>query len=209
MKTLTNLIASAALMAGSFGVAHAADKYLFYMHGCCVKGPGDSKVGAYETIVKSLENAGFNVVFDLRYDDNDSQVQADAAKVAGQVQELITKGTAPEDITVSGYSLGAVKTLFASIAIANPKVNYVLLAGCSGPTARHFDIDFAKVQGRILSIVDTKDDRFRSCKQRLPESVLQKEVTFDSGYGHAVFRNTDEKSLNLWKVPLVDWAKGK
>lgn len=206
MKTLIALIASAALMAGLVSVAHAAEKHLFYIHGCCIDKVGG---GAYETIVKELQNAGFNVVFDLRRDDSDAAVQAYAAKVADQVKSLLAKGAAPEDITVSGYSLGSVTSLFASIAIANPKVNYVLLAGCPGKGARKFDIDYAKVQGRILSIVDTKDDKFESCKERLPETVLQKELAFDSGYGHAVFRYTDKKNLNLWKEPLESWAKIK
>jgi hypothetical protein len=118
----------------------------------------------------------------------------------------LAKGTAPEDITVSGYSLGSAITLFVSIAVANPKVNYVLLAGCPGIGARALDIDYAKVQGRVLAIVDAKDDRYGSCKARLPESVLQKEVTIDSGHGHAVFRLADEKNMTLWKAPLENWA---
>lgn len=205
MKSLMTMITTAALMAGTSSVAHAADKHLFYIHGCCINNVGG---GAYETIVKELQNSGFNVVFDLRYDDSDAEVQAYATKVADQVKNLLAKGTAPEDITVSGYSLGSVTTMFAAISIANPKVNYVLLAGCPAG-ARKFDIDYTKVQGRILSIVDTKDDKFGSCKERLPESTLQKEVAFDSGQGHAVFRLADEKSLKLWKEPLVTWAKGK
>ena len=209
MKTFINVMAIAALLILSFGVAHAADKQLFYIHGCCIKGPNDPKVGVYETIVNELKQSGFNVVFDLRYDDSTPQVEAYAARVADQVKELLAKGTAPEDITVSGYSLGSRTTLLASIAIANPKVNYVLLAGCPVAGARKIDIDYAKVQGRVLSLVDAKDDKFGSCKARLPESVLQQEVVFDSGHGHAVFRLTDEKSSKLWKEPLVAWANGK
>jgi hypothetical protein len=212
MKTFVAMITGIVLMAVLSGVTHAAEKHLFYMHGCCINKVGGS---AYETIVKELRSAGFNVVFDLRTDDSSAAAQAYAAKVADQVKSLLAKGTAPEDITVSGYSLGSVTAMFASILIANQKVNYVLLAGCPGNGARvsrgndPLDVDYAKVQGRILSIVDTKDDKFESCKTHLPESVLQKEVAFDSGSGHAVFRNTDEKSLKLWKEPLVTWAKGQ
>jgi len=209
MKTLITVMASAALMAGSLGIAHAADKHLFYINGCCVKGPSDPKVGVYDTIVTELKNSGFNVVFALRYDDSEKNIQAEVARIADQVKNLLAKGTAPEDITVSGYSLGSVTTLFASIAIANPKVNYVLLAGCPGPGARKFDIDYAKVQGRILSIVDIKDDKFGSCATRVANAATFKEITLDSGEGHRVFFLTDKTNLKLWKEPLVTWAKGQ
>ena len=205
MRTLINALANVALMALSLGVAHAADKHLFYIHGCCVKGPGDPKVGAYETIVKELKNSGFNVVFDLRYDDSTAQVQA--AKVADQVKSLLANGTAPEDITVAGYSLGSRITLVASGLIANPKINIVLIAGC--PIKETIPIDYSKVKGRVLSIWNTKDDQFTSCDRRLPEGVTYREVVLNSSEGHAVFRLTDEKYIKLWKEPLVAWSKGE
>jgi len=188
------------------GFAHAGEKQLFYIHGCCI-----NKIGSdgCEGIVKDLKGSGFNVVFDLRTDDSDGEVKSYAAKVADQVKGLLAKGTAPEDITVSGYSLGSVTTMYAAAAIANPKVNYVLFAGCPGPAARRFDLDYSKVQGRVLSVIDVKDDRFGSCKENLPASVLQKEVALDSGQGHQVFRFADERSIKLWKDPLVEWSKGK
>ncbi len=207
MKQLIGVLASAPLIAGFLGVVHAADKHLFYIHGCCVKGPGDPKVAAYEAIVKELKNSGFNVVFDLRYDDSNAQVQAYAEKVADQVKSLLAKGTAPEDITVAGYSLGSRITLVVSGLIANPKVNIVLIAGC--PIKETIPIDYSKVKGRVLSIWNTKDDKFTSCNGRLPEGMTYKEVVLNSGEGHAVFRLTDEKYLKLWKEPLVSWTKGE
>ena len=206
MKNLIAVIASAASIFCFLGVTHAAEKHLFYIHGCCIDKTGS---GAYTTIAKDLQGAGFNVVFDVRYDDSTAAIQAYSTKVAGQVKDLLAKGVAPEDITVSGFSLGSVTAMFASIEIANPKVNYVLLAGCPGKGARTFDIDYAKVQGRILSIVDVKDDRFESCKSRLPESALKKELEIDSGYGHVIFRYTNDKAYKLWKEPLEAWAKGQ
>ncbi len=206
MKTLTVIITSVILFASTFNVALAAEKTLFYIHGCCIHKVGG---GAYETIVKDFQKAGFIVVFDLRTDDSTAAVQAYATKVADQVKSLLAKGTAPEDITVSGYSLGSVTAMFASIEIANPKVNFVLLAGCPGKGARYFDIDYSKVQGRILSLVDVKDDRFESCKSRLPESALKKEVEFDSYEGHHIFKGTSSKAYKLWKEPLEEWAKGQ
>jgi len=194
----------ALLLAGSLTAAQASEKHLFYVHGCCINKVGG---GGYETIVQELRKAGYNVRFDLRQDDSETEVKAYAARIAGQVKDLIAKGAPPENITVSGFSLGSVTALYAAIEIANPKVNLVLLAGCPGKGARQFDIDYAKVQGRSLSILDAKDDRFGSCKGRLPDSVLQKEVVFDSGKGHAVFRLPDEQYRKLWMSPLVEWSK--
>lgn len=212
MKPLIALIASMTLMASSFGIAHATDKYLFYVHGCCVKDKNDPKVKAYETIIQELKSSGFNVVFELRtadVADSDAHAQAYAAKIADQVRALLAEGTIPEDITAAGYSLGSMTTLVASGLIANPKVNFVLLAGCPVKTKIHVTIDYSKVKGRVLSIVDTKDENFGSCNGRLPEGVTHKEVVLNSGEGHAVFRLTDEKNLKLWKEPLVAWTKGK
>lgn len=207
MKRFSIIIASVVFVAISVTIAHASEKHLFYSNGCCVNRLNvDSND---EAIAKELRNSGFNLVFQSRTDDSDASIQTEVAKIADQVKSLIAKGTAPEDITVSGYSLGSVITLFASIAIANPRINYVLLAGCPGSGARPFEIDYNKVQGRILSIIDTRDDRFGSCKKLLPESVLQKEVEFKSGYGHAVFRKTDSGNMKLWKEPLESWSKVK
>lgn len=206
MKKLMALFMSAAAIAGHVSVAQATEKHLFYIHGCCINKVGG---GAYEDIVKDLKASGFKVIFDLRRDDSDGEVKAYASKVAEQVKALLANGTAPEDITVSGYSLGSVTAMYAAINISNPKVNYVLLAGCPGAGARRFDIDYTKVQGRVLSIIDAKDDRFGSCKGKLPENVLQQEITVESGYGHQGFRYSNERSIKLWKVPLEAWAKGR
>jgi hypothetical protein len=212
MKSWIAVIASVALMTGSFGIAHAADKHLFYVHGCCVKDKDDPKVKAYEKIVQELRNSGFDVVFELRtadVGDSAPQVNAYATKIADQVRAMIAKGTAPEDITVAGYSLGSMTTLVTSALIDNPKVNFVLLAGCPIKPAIPVTIDYTKIKGRVLSITDTKDEKFGSCNGRLPEGITYKEIVLNSGEGHAVFRLTDEKNLKLWKEPLVAWTKGK
>lgn len=179
---------------------------MFYIHGCCI-----GKVGGagYEAIVNDLKGSGFDVRFDLRTDDSDKEIQAYVAKVATQVKDLIAKGTPPEKITVAGYSLGSITTLLASVAIANPKVNYVLLAGCPGPGARPVSIDYGKVQGRVLAVRDDQDDRFGSCQGKLPAGITQKEVKFDSGKGHSVFRLPDSDHIKLWKEPLIMWSDGK
>lgn len=206
-------ITAAALLCIAFSPAtRAADKHLVYLHGCCVKGKQGPVAKDYQKIVQTLQDDGFNVFFELRTSeetDSDAQVQAYAAKVADHVQGLLSKGVAPEDITVGGYSLGSMTALVASGLISNPKVNYVLLAGCPVNANIRVSIDYTKVTGRVLSIVDSKDDKFGSCSERLPNAVQFKEIALDSGEGHKVFRLTDDTNMNLWKGPLEQWAKGQ
>jgi len=205
MRTFMAVMAVAALLAGFSGAAGAGDKHLFYVNGCCINNVGEE---GYEAIVKKLRGDGLDVIFDMRYDDSEEQIQRDVRTIADKVKSMIAAGTAPGDITVSGYSLGSVTALFAAIAIADPGVNYVLLAGCPGANARSFDIDYAKVQGRVLSIIDSNDDRFGSCGSRISNAATFKEITIDSGLGHRVFRLPDSSTIDLWKKPMVNWAMG-
>ena len=212
MKMLTALISVALLMTGFSHMSNAAEKHLIYMQGCCVKKMNGPIAKDYQTIAQKLRDAGFNVFFELRTadaTDSDEQAQAYAAKVARYVKELLAKGVAPEDVTVSGFSLGSSTALVASGLIANPKINYVLLAGCPMSASSLVTIDYSKVGGRILSIVDSKDDKFGSCVGQLPNAATFKEITLDSGEGHKVFRLSDESNLKLWKTPLEAWAKGQ
>jgi len=212
MKLLVALFSSAVLAAGFSSSSSAADKHLIYMQGCCIKKTSGAVAKDFQTIAQKLRDAGFNVFFELRTSDqtdSDAQVQAYAAKVAEYVTELLAKGVAPEDITVSGFSLGSMTTLVASGIIGNPKVNYVLLAGCPSNSTVPVTIDFTKVSGRVLAIVDNKDDKFGSCTGRLPNASTFKEITLDSGEGHKVFRLTEEAKLKLWMEPLESWAKGQ
>lgn len=94
---------------------------MFCIHGFCAKGLGNPKVRANETIVKELNESGFNVPFDFRYDD--SNVRTRAKKVADQPKSLLANDMPPEDITAAGYSLDPKITALASGFIANPKVN--------------------------------------------------------------------------------------
>jgi len=210
MKALFALTVAVLIVVGAGGV-RAADKYLFYMHGCCIMGSDDPKTGAYGKIVQNLQNSGFTVSFEMRpakVGDNDAAVQAYARKIAEQVHALLAKGVAPEDITVAGYSLGSMTALVAAGHIGNPKVNIVLLAGCPVAPAIKVNIDYSKVKGRVLSIYDSKDEKFGSCKDHLAAETTFKEVVLNSGKGHAVFRLPDEQHISLWKSPMLTWTDG-
>ena len=85
----------------------------------------------------------------------------------------------------------------------------MLLAGCPIRPAVQVDIDYSKVRGRVLAILDAKDDKYGSCREHFPAGVVFQELVLNSGEGHAVFRLPEEKFLKLWKEPLVQWAQGK
>jgi hypothetical protein len=210
MKLLTAAMAGMAFIAGTLNLAHAGEKHLFYVHGCCVQGPNDPKVRDYEKIVQSLKDAGFKIHFELRpanpYDNNPESM-AYAEKIAGMVKDLIARGAQPGDITVAGYSHGSRIAAGVSGLVANPRVNYVLLAGC--PMKHTIPVDYARVTGRVLSIRDSRDDKFESCDGRLPGAAAYKEIVLESGQGHALFRLADEKYLKLWMEPLTGWARGE
>lgn len=209
MKSFVTAVASVVLCVFALGNAHASDKYLFYVHGCCVKGSSDPKVKDYETIVQQLKDSGFNVEYQLRtadVGDNNAAVQAYAAQIADKVNALLANGTAPENITVAGYSLGSMTSMVAAGLIANPKVNIVLLAGCPTSASIPVAIDYAKVKGRILSVTDKGDDKFGSCEGKFSSDNVLKEVVIDSGKGHAVFRLTNDKFMSQWMNPMKDWV---
>ena len=209
MKAFVTAAAGVALFAGNLGAVHASDKYVFYVHGCCVKDGSDPKVQDYEAIVQKLKGSGFNVEYELRtadVGDNDAAVQAHAAQIAGKVNALLAKGTPPGHISVAGYSLGSMTSMVASGLIANPNVNFVLLAGCPKSASIPVTIDYAKIKGRILAVVDKADDKFGSCNGKFAEGNAFKEVTVDTGKGHAGFRIAKDNFMSQWMDPMKDWV---
>lgn len=209
MKALMTVAAVVIMYVSHGGAAQASDKHLFYVHGCCVQSESDPKAKDYETIVQKLRDSGFNVEYQLRtadIGDNDAAVQSYAVQIADKVNALLVKGVDPRKITVTGYSLGAMTSLVAAGLVANPKINIVLLAGCPTNASIPVTIDYARVKGRVLAIVDTNDDKFGSCEGRFArDGVALKEVSISSGKGHAGFRIPKDKFMEQWMGPMKDW----
>lgn len=185
--------------------AQAADKVLFYIHGSDMHGKSADHKNAknYNKIVSHLEGEGFEVVFEVRAE---RDAEAEAARTAKMVQDRISAGTAPEDIYVGGFSYGAMITLKAAGLIANDKVNFALFCGCSESPSVPVEIDYAAVKGRILSIVDSDDDKFGSCDGKLPNASDFVEKTITSGKGHKIFKLGKDKFIQAWAPTFVDWA---
>ena len=103
-------------------------------------------------------------------------------------------------------------TLVAAAAGDNPKVNYVVLAGCFQKGKEFYDT-YAnnvapKMKGHILSMYDAADPNFGTCKDFFAaagDKVTGNEIKFETGQGHGLFR----KAVDQWMGPLIDWATGK
>ena len=181
----------------------ASGKYIFYLHGSVEEEEGST--GKYETAVESIAESSATVISEVR---GDTDPNAYSVKLKEQVENLLTKGIPPENITISGFSKGSIIALASAGIINNQKVNYVLLAGCSDDLNDKYSVDPSKAVGRILSIYDSGDDKFESCDGIINSSEKLKfeEIDLESGKGHKVFRIPKEKFIEQWRDPLTDWA---
>ena len=185
-------------------LALSVQVHLFYMHGYKLDGGGgkEGEKKGYRKIIKKFKNKGYQVISEIRGNEG---VEEYAEKVSNQVNDLIKSGVNPSDIVVSGFSKGAVISLISSTLIKNKDVRYVALAGCTD----RFDVDYSKIQGRILSIYDLDDTKFGSCKDVLSNSdvVSFDEISLNTGRGHKVFKKKKDKWIRKWMEPMVTWIE--
>jgi hypothetical protein len=108
-----------------------------------------------------------------------------------------------------GFSKGGVITLFGSARLQNPRVNFVVMAGCGkGP----FERAYARVlkqaagslQGRFLSIYDVSDQVADTCEIAFTlasKEMTSTEIELRTGLGHGLFY----RPRKVWLDPVVDW----
>jgi hypothetical protein len=180
--------------------------YVFYLHGSEEEEGDDTD--KYDSAVEAIAGGKIVVISELR-GDTDPHEYAD--KVKRQVEKLQKAGVPKKNITISGFSKGAVIALAVAGTIQDPDIKYVLLAGCSEFLNEKYSVDPSKAKGRILAIYDSGDDKYGSCKGIIHKSdgVVLKEKKLNSGKGHALFRIPKEKFSDQWSYPLVKWAKKK
>jgi len=180
--------------------------YIFYLHGSAEEDEGESE--KYEAAVDAIAGGKNIVISEVR---GDTDPNAYAQKIKGQVEKLLQAGVPKRNIAVTGYSKGAIISLAAAGAIQDPEIKYVLLAGCSETLNAKYSVDPAIARGRILAIYDADDDKFGSCKGIIPggDGVALKEKKLNTGKGHALFRIPKDKFISQWRDPLVKWAKKK
>lgn len=145
-----------------------------------------------------------------------------SAMVANQIKQLIAAGVKPSNIAVVGHSKGGVMALTAASQAGTDGVSYVVLVGCALPkttkianeTPRadyvRFIEKYAKgARGRMLSIYDTEDGDFQTCKEyadaarelKFEEQVVN--VGMPKGLGHAAFYSPNPNWLNA----VLSWLK--
>jgi hypothetical protein len=182
-------------------------RYLFYLHGAIVEtgGPRPTHprfgVYEYEAICAALAARGLQVLSEAR--PSGTRVPDYAAKVADQVEALTDAGVPADHITVAGHSKGGLIAAAASSLVDDPRVNYVILAGCGPHTSGS---QAPRMRGRILSIFEVSDDLAEPCaasfRRAAPDSETN-EIVLAVGGGHGAFYRPQE----AWIDPLVGWAR--
>lgn len=184
-------------------------KYLFYLHGSIIELQGRNAVSRrhgryeYDGIVKALVARGFVVISEVRPVTTTLRY---GEKIAGQVRTLIAAGVPAENITVAGFSKGGFLTIVTSAALGQPKVNFVIMAGCGiGPWRRDILQEFAPgMKGRILSLYDDADQEAGSCQEAFNRAsgLEYKEIKLKTGLGHGLFYAPRQEWLEL----VSNWA---
>lgn len=182
----------------------AKDKqYLFYFHEAKLEdlAPDDKLVKNYEKMITLLTQQGFTVFSEHR---DIVIIEAYARKISAQIERLLNRGVVPSNITVVGYSKGSLIAQSVASNLQNPDINYVFLAGCSNK----FPLQKVSLKGHILSIIDSNDYSYFSCKKSISHNktgLKFKEIKLSSGLGHSVFRVPREKYTKLWQTPMKEW----
>ena len=183
--------------------ADASASYIFYLHGSAEEEQGSTD--KYRTAVQAIASGSAKVISEVR---GYTEPNEYAKEIKKQVNQLIAKGVPAKNITVSGFSKGAIISLAVAGAVNNAAVNYVLLAGCSEDLNNKYSVETDNVAGRILSIYDEDDEKFGSCDGVIKTSGNSKfkEIELGSGKGHKLFRIPKEKFIEQWRDPLLEWA---
>jgi dienelactone hydrolase len=183
-------------------------KYLFYMHGRIVELRGRNAASKehgryqYDDIVKALADRGFVVISEVRPANTTVEY---GRKVAGRVRALMAAGVAPSNIAVTGFSKGGFLTIVTAAVLGEPKVNFVIMAGCGiGPYEQILREFAPQMKGRVLSLYDRADREAASCREafRRAPGLEHKEVELVTGVGHGLFYAPRRE----WLDPVSDWA---
>ena len=180
--------------------------YLIYLHGAIIETEGVRPthprfgVYEYEEILRTFAERGFVVISEARPSGTDGMLYA--AKVVGQVRELLAAGVPPGQVTVVGFSKGGGIAIAASSMLADDDVNFVFMAACNLWLDSHPEI---VARGRLLSIRESSDDLVGSCGgffERSPSPHEHVEIVLELGGGHGAFYRPRPE----WVEPVVEWA---
>ncbi len=189
--------------------------YLIYVHGGWLetRRPDEPhpKRGLYEydKIVAALAAGGFEIVSELRREKTNPRRYA-RTRVVPQVKALMEAGVPAGNITVAGFSKGGSIALLAATQTKAPGLNFVVMAGCGkGQFRKSYDSflanDASKMQGRMLSLYDSKDLIAGTCKETAAKApnVKFEEIVLEVGAGHGTFY----VARKAWTDKIAAWAK--
>ena len=181
-------------------------RYLFFLHNYYVEKHGPNGDCKYHDILKAFADNGFRVISEVR---SGKIVPSEyAKKIVRQVKRLLDAGVPPERITIAGHSKGGVITLCAASQLGNPKIGYIIMAGCEiKPLAQAYP-DFTQLKGDFLSIYASTDSIASSCKKVFSKAIIgisNKEITLNSDKGHKLFFWPEV----IWIEPVMAWLKQK
>lgn len=176
--------------------------YLFFHHNYYVETRGVDGDCKYRDILAAFVGKGYTVISEIR--PKDASVIEYGRKGAADVRKLLAAGVPPERITVAGHSKGGVITLQAAAELANPKISYLVMAGCGIKGLEKGYPDLGKLQGNFLMLHASSDKVAGSCGAALlgeRPGFSGKEIVLDSPAGHQLFF----RPVDLWLEPLSAW----
>lgn len=190
-------------------------RYLIYLHGGWPETRSLSdphpKHGLfeYDKLVGALAASGFEVISEHRRKKTNPRRYA-RTRVLPQINALIEKGVPANQITVAGFSKGGAMSLLIASMAKQPDLNLVSLAGCgAGQFRKAYDNflanDASKMQGRLLSLYDSKDQIGGTCKEakaKASQLVFEEEI-LSVGAGHGTFYSPNK----VWVEKITAWAK--
>jgi hypothetical protein len=211
MKALSSIILILFSCQTAIVVADTSKKQVFYLHGAIIeKGdpkPIHPKYGLYDypAIVSALSAYDFQLISEQRQPDTDYLLYAN--KLVSQINALISSGVRAGDITVIGFSKGAMIAVIASSMLESDNVNFAIMATCGDWYDSDEFLIGLRLYGNIFSIYE-KSDLAGSCQSlanRLPVPSSFTEIRIDTGKEHGAFFLPIEE----WIGPIISWINRK
>ena len=177
-------------------------RYFFFLHNYYVEKHGPNSVCKYHDILKTFADNGFTVIGEVR---SGKIIPSEySLKIVRQVKRLLDAGVSPDRITIAGHSKGGVIALCAASQLGNPKIGYVIMAGCEiKPLSKAYP-DFRQLKGDFLSIYASSDLIAKSCQKVFSKTIIgisNKEITLKSDKGHRLFFEPE----GIWIEPVMTW----
>lgn len=181
--------------------------YVFFLHNMYLEIAGTEGVHPeygkveYRQILSAFQEAHLKTISEIRPANTDAVTYA--AKVAKQIDSLLTRGIKPSDVTVVGTSKGGYIAQYVSGLLKNEQVNFVFIGSCNGESG----LPGISYFGNVLSIYEGSDAIGKSCKG-IPKSKgskvgRYKEIELNTGRKHGFLFKADPR----WLQPAINWAK--